>query len=49
MESITLESVPERTRQEMVRYNRYKPLNPAYWYGCPRDNIQLHKLAVYGK
>jgi hypothetical protein len=49
MESISLGEVPIRARQEMVRYNRYQPLNPNYWYGCMTDQIQIHKLAVKGK
>lgn len=46
MGSVALEDVPQRARQEMVRYNRYQPLNPNYWYRCKTDDIYIHKLAV---
>jgi hypothetical protein len=49
MKSVPLEEVPVRTRQEMVRYNRYQKLNPNYWYHCETDDIHIHKLAVKGK
>lgn len=49
MKSAELKDVPIRTRQEMVRYNRYQPLNAAYWYVCERDEIHIHKHAIKGK
>ena len=49
MVSISLDEVPSATRREMVRYNRYQPLNPNYWYKCEKDDLIIHKLAVYGK
>lgn len=47
--SISLDEVPQRTRQEMVRYNRYQKLDPNYWYKCEEDNIIFHKLAIRQK
>jgi hypothetical protein len=49
MKSAELKDVPQRSRQEMARYNRYRPLNPAYWYHCEIDDIYIHKLAIKGK
>ena len=49
MESISLEDVPTASVREMVRYNRYQPLNPNYWYECKEHGVYLHKLAVKAK
>ncbi len=49
MESVSLDKVPQSTRKEMARYNRYQPLNPNYWYKCEDDELILHKMAVSGK
>ena len=50
MKSAELKDVPARARQEMIRYNRYQPLNPAYWYHCEEGcDVYLHKLAVNAK
>jgi hypothetical protein len=46
MVSIASTDVPQMTVKEMVRYNRYQPLNPNYWYKCEDDDIIFHKLAV---
>ena len=49
MVSVELKDVPAATKKEMVRYNRYQKLNPAYWYHCGEDDIYLHSLAVKQK
>jgi hypothetical protein len=49
MESVALSEVPQASVKEMVRYNRYQPLNPAYWYVCRDHDIFVHKLAVKQK
>jgi hypothetical protein len=49
MESMSLEKVPAASIREMVRYNRYQPLNPNYWYECKKDGTVIHKLAVKAK
>jgi hypothetical protein len=46
MHSISADEVPNAAAKEMVRYNRYQPLNPNYWYKCDKDDLIFHKLAV---
>ena len=49
MKSVALSEVPQRSRQEMVRYNRYQRLDPNFWYKCDEDEIYIHKHAVKQK
>jgi hypothetical protein len=49
MRSVPLSQVPQRARQEMLRQNWYKKLNPNYWYWCEEDDIYIHKLALERK
>jgi hypothetical protein len=46
MKSVELARVPQKSRQEMLRQNWYKWLDPNYWYWCEECGVYLHKLAI---
>ena len=49
MVSVAFEDVPMASVKEMVRYNRYQPLHPSFWYKCDLHEIYVHRLAIQGR